>query len=610
MAITNDAALTAHLAHGWNTWNTRSLLSHVLLPEGFAINLGVKDYWKPAYLKEALMAIAPGREATCRPALRAYDGSYTDLRLEWRDLRLRVQSATDGEDLLLLITPEHDLSRHAVLVAETGLLWNRPGSIEHRAPGVIAARCPLREILVFAANPLVEDEFHVQTQTPYFAVRLDGPVGFASGRQRSVEEISRVVAAAQARSHAELRRFGDDAEVAEAIQTCIAWNTIYDPGLRRVVTPVSRDWNTHHFGGVVLFGWDTFFAALLASVGSRELAFANAIAMAKAAAPAGFIPNWIGGTGCITLDRSMPQVGGLVVEQIHRRYQERWFLEEVYPDLYRSNRWYAEHRLRDGFICLGSNHFPPVVGTWEETNGVGQLLGAKFEFGLDNSPMYDDIPFDAASGLMLLADVGQMSLHIADSVAIAGFADELGRHDDARELRAHAAQLTERLGSLWDEHSGIFRNRDLSSGHPSPRISPTSFYPLLIGAATPAQIRRLVDEHLFNEEEFWGEWVIPVTPRNDPAFADQNYWRGKIWAPVNFLVYLALRRAGETGAAKQLADKSRALLLHEWRLHGHVHENYSADTGLGCDRPDSDRFYQWGGLLGLIALMEREAEPR
>lgn len=31
------------LCKSWNTWNTRSVLSHVLLPECFAINLALKD---------------------------------------------------------------------------------------------------------------------------------------------------------------------------------------------------------------------------------------------------------------------------------------------------------------------------------------------------------------------------------------------------------------------------------------------------------------------------------------------------------------------------------------------------------------------------------------
>ena len=43
------------LLKGWNTWNTRSVLSHVLLPESFAINLGIKSYHSGNCLREALI---------------------------------------------------------------------------------------------------------------------------------------------------------------------------------------------------------------------------------------------------------------------------------------------------------------------------------------------------------------------------------------------------------------------------------------------------------------------------------------------------------------------------------------------------------------------------
>jgi hypothetical protein len=344
-------------------------------------------------------------------------------------------------------------------------------------------------------------------------------------------------------------------------------------------------------------------------LGNRDLAFANAIAMVRAGDGLGFIPNWIGGTGCRTRDRSMPQVGGIVVREIHRRWRENWFLAEVFDGLLASNRWYAANRSSDGYICLGSNPFTPVVGTWEETNGSGQLLGAKFEFGLDNSPLYDDVPFDEARGLMRMADVGQMSLHAADSAALAEIAAILGRTAEAAELRERAAATRAKLASLWDDERGIFCNRRLDTGQLIARTAPTSFYPMLCGAATPAQAARMVREHLLDERRFWGTWALPTISREDPAYAERHYWRGKIWAPVNFLTWLALRSAGQADAARQLAAKSRELLLHEWRLEGHVHENYSADTGLGCDRPDSDSFYQWGGLLGLPTLIEAGALP-
>lgn len=105
--------------------------------------------------------------------------------------------------------------------------------------------------------------------------------------------------------------------------------------------------------------------------------------------------------------------------------------------------------------------------------------------------------------------------------------------------------------------------------------------------------------------------MIPSISRNDPAYKDQQYWRGRIWAPMNFLVYEGLRRYDELeDVARKFAGKSLALLLKEWREKGHVHENYNADTGEGCDVKSSDSNYHWGALLGHIALEQLiDAEP-
>jgi glycogen debranching enzyme len=114
----------------------------------------------------------------------------------------------------------------------------------------------------------------------------------------------------------------------------------------------------------------------------------------------------------------------------------------------------------------------------------------------------------------------------------------------------------------------------------------------------------MIDEHFYNPDEFWGDWILPSIARDDPAYPEQNYWRGRIWAPMNLLAYLGLRRYDLPQARADLAGKSRALLLQEWLEHGHVHENYNADTGQGCDVRNSDRFYHWGGLLGTVAMIE------
>jgi hypothetical protein len=88
------------------------------------------------------------------------------------------------------------------------------------------------------------------------------------------------------------------------------------------------------------------------------------------------------------------------------------------------------------------------------------------------------------------------------------------------------------------------------------------------------------------------------------GFAEQNYWRGRIWGPMNFLVYLGLRNYGLPEARADLAGRSAALLLKSWRSEGAIYENYNAVTGAGNDVTSSDAFYHWGALLGAISLLE------
>ena len=78
---------------------------------------------------------------------------------------------------------------------------------------------------------------------------------------------------------------------------------------------------------------------------------------------------------------------------------------------------------------------------------------------------------------------------------------------------------------------------------------------------------------------------------------------------MNFLVYLGIRNYDLEKARTALVEKSEALLLKEWREHGHVHENYCADSGQGCNSKKSDRFYHWGGLLGLIGILDKDWSP-
>lgn len=194
------------------------------------------------------------------------------------------------------------------------------------------------------------------------------------------------------------------------------------------------------------------------------------------------------------------------------------------------------------------------------------------------------------------------SKELAESNALMELAQIMGREEEALEIKERLSKVSAGLDTLWNEEIGMYCNKDRVTGQFSERLSPTLFYALFDRGVPKERVNRILQEHFWNENEFMGEYILPMIARNDPAYSDQNYWRGRIWAPVNFLVYMALKKLGCEEACKVLADKSNTLLLKEWEEHGHVHENYNADTGEGCDVNNSDCFYHWGALLSYITL--------
>ena len=513
-----------------------------------------------------------------------------------------MQSASEHDDLVLLVTPLGDNNKSAAsVVFQAGMLWNRPGQVS-RVANTIRAVLPGHRIIPIFTTGKAEINTEVVSPGPYLALSLAGPVGLSTGRARTISEIKAFIDRGKARYRRKIAAFGEVSEAADAIETVLGWDTIYEPERGRVLSPVSRSWS-EHFGGYVLFDWVNFFAAYMAGLANRDLAYANAIEMVNSLTPGGFVPNFARAKGWDSYDRSEPPVGSIILLALYRKYGDKWLLRDTFDSMLRWNRWWAETRDIQGYLAWGST---PNDAPWERNDtSVNTAQGARYESGLDNSPMYDDVPYDSNHHVMELADVGLISLYIADCHALAQIADTLGRRQEAEEVRGRAQKYSKSLQTLWDDSTGIFRNKNLRTGELDAHLSPTNFYPLLAKVATPEQAARMISEHLMNPREFWGEWVIPATPRNEAAFKDQNYWRGRIWGPMNFLVYLGLRNYNLPSARAQLVEKSRTLFLKEWQTNRHVHENYSAILGVGDDVTSSDPFYHWGALLVFMDVLEQ-----
>ncbi len=628
MSLLSECLKTADMMHGdlargWNTWDTRSVLRHVLLPQGLGISLG---FAAPDKLVWMHGDVFPGRETVGRthgtkltsmdkalpvgdavdvlPGLHAYDGSYTQLEVNLRGARFEVQTAAEGNDWCAVVRPLQQEPWLRVLTVRADMLWNRPGLV------VQPNRLQLTAIMAGQSLPIYTDgqpheDPNLPERSPYMALRLDRPVVISTNRLLRLDEAESMIAAAAERLKRSHAASGPQREAHEAMQSCLAWNVIYEPKHQRVICTVARDWNCFR-GGYAVFCWDGFFMSWMIGLDQPALGYANAMEMFREMIDESFVANIVQGTGRQSRDRSQPPVGSLALLSMHRLHPDEQALRATWEPLLAWNRWWHRaRRNRKGTISSGSHPSPPRIGDPAEFVQPHTAAGAALESGLDNSPVYDAAPYDTDTHLMLVEDVGLTSLYVVDCESLAEIARTLGHHEQATELRTRAKQYKQALRHLWCDERGIFLNRRLDNGRWLPSITLTSFYPMLAGAASSAQVERMLQEHLSNPEQFDGRWIVPALPRSDSSFTEQLYLRGRIWPPLNFLVYLGLKRYGCSDICRKIADGSFELLVSNWKSERVVAENYSAMDGTGGRSVHSHPLHGWGGLLAMPALIEQ-----
>lgn len=591
-------AIRKDLLRGWGTWDSPDPLAQVHLPDGLSVSLVFRRIDTKGYLSKPQM-VTDKKDAQFRPGTHALDGSYSEAEVSWRGTRVRVQSATEGDDLVLLLTRLEDKGLPVEAQVNAGMLWGRNGTVS-RDGGELVAALPGRTVRICTTGHEIG-----ASGAASLDLEMKGAVGISTGTPRTLEQIGAIIEARRGALQAEAAPHGDLSGAYDAIRAAIGWSTIYDPEYNRLVTVVSREWNKW-FKGYVIFGWDNFFIPYACSLFSKELAYANFAEHMRSLTPGGFIPNVDETGGRSSWDRSQPPVGSLMLREIYKRYGDRWILESSFGDLLSWNRWWIKSRMNGKLLSWGSDLTGNPMGEKEAHTSVG----AAWESGMDDSPMFEGVPYNPRRNMFEMQDVGLNALYVADCRALAEIADVLGRRVEAAELRVRAEQFSKAMESLWDPTSGLYLNRRTDTGESSGRMTPTLFYPLIARVPAAGRAAEMVDQHLMNPTEFGGKFVIPSVSRDDPAYTTQHYWKGAVWPPLNFLVYLGLRNYDLPLARRELARKSLAMFLGEWDRKGYISENYSALDGTGDDpHLTSTPFYTWGVLMGMMSFIEEGQMP-
>jgi hypothetical protein len=103
---------------------------------------------------------------------------------------------------------------------------------------------------------------------------------------------------------------------------------------------------------------------------------------------------------------------------------------------------------------------------------------------------------------------------------------------------------------------------------------------------------------LTDPTKFWGKYLLPTLAYDDPDYHQQEYWRGDIWGPPNYITWVGIKKYASPQQINEFADRSVELFMREWLAKGVCGENYLSTDGT----QNHDPHYTWGALLNLIGL--------
>jgi len=109
-----------------------------------------------------------------------------------------------------------------------------------------------------------------------------------------------------------------------------------------------------------------------------------------------------------------------------------------------------------------------------------------------------------------------------------------------------------------------------------------------------------------SDECYWG---LPSISADDPSYKLQGYWRGFVWAPYAQLTWWSMQQYDHVPIVRQtrkaLAKQMTAMMMQIWDSKRHICENFSPHNAGGQDGDCTGTwFYHWGGLAGLLSLLE------
>lgn len=155
-----------------------------------------------------------------------------------------------------------------------------------------------------------------------------------------------------------------------------------------------------------------------------------------------------------------------------------------------------------------------------------------------------------------VADIGINAILLAAEESLLDLSRAYGSEPESREIETRIARQRAGIAGVWNAERGQFQSRDLIDGTKLDVVTSAGFLPLLTGAPSQAQAAEMAKAMRSIAAD--GAMLVPSTAPGQQGFESKRYWRGPVWAVVNWMLARGLFRHGETALADVILSDTRS----------------------------------------------------
>lgn len=329
-----------------------------------------------------------------------------------------------------------------------------------------------------------------------------------------------------------------------------------------------------------MFYWDTHFTNVgLIKSGKIQQAIYNTDNIRHMIQRFGYMPN---GTKRHFLEKSQPPVYYRMVWDIYDVTKDDLWLDSHYDSIAKEYDYWMTHRLAPN----GLNYYGNTkISTSQEADGLYEYWKTRIP-GLDAVSKTQAVNVGSTMGESgwdccyrfelqgpYYNPVDLNTLLYGLETAMARFSNILGKGEEFL-WDERAASRKEKMDMwLFSKEKGFYLDWDYQNQRHSPVVSVASLFPLYLGLAhDPDAVMEVLQNDLLLP------FGVTCTAKSGYNY-DMQWEYPNVWAPLQYVAYMACRNAGKPDLADEIAKRYKNLLEQNFSKTGKLWEKYNGITG-------------------------------